>query len=106
MNHQKTYEFFPQEAVDEWVRTKLSKYYKVSDVATLVLREDETAPEVIVKFAELAKALKLPVTTDGYGTLKIQRAVPMDQQRKSAAEEMQRAHERGQIDDEGHTVES
>jgi hypothetical protein len=96
------YDFFPPEAVDEWVRTRLSDYYKYDDIASLTVK-GETAPEVLVKFAELAKALKLPVMASDYGNaLYVKRPKSAEEQRKLAVEAMRAAHEHGEIDDSGH----
>ena len=104
MSTDKKHDFFPAEAVDEWTRTRLSDYYLWDDVASLNVGQDVSA-EVLAAFANLAKVLKLGVGTGRYGgsTLTIRRLKPMDELRKRAAEEMQLAYERGEIDENGHS---
>ncbi len=103
MKHNESYEFFPPAAVDNWVRTRLTNYYKWDYVASLITRGEPVAPEVVTAFANLAKAMKLPVSTD-YQTMYIKREKPMEYQRREAEQQMRRAYEKGEIDASGNTV--
>jgi hypothetical protein len=104
MNHKESYDFFQVEAVDEWVRTRLSDYTKFKTLASLSL-EGEIQPAVLVKFAELAKTLGMPIMTEDYGkTLYVKKLRPVEELRRDAVGEMRRAHERGEIDDNGHAI--
>ncbi|HEY1700742.1 MAG TPA: hypothetical protein VGG75_13600 [Trebonia sp.] len=102
MSHKAAYDFFPPEAVDEWVRTKLATYFRATDVASLNLGESEVAPAVLIKFAELAKTMGLLIRTN-YQTLYIRQPRSLQDQRDSAIGEMRMAYERGEIDAFGHT---
>lgn len=103
MNHQESYEFFPPEAVDEWVRTKMSDYSLNMSVATLDIGETGMAPAVLTKFAALALELKGEVSAT-YQSLAVKKRRPEKDIREAAIREMRGAMERGEIDEKGHAA--
>jgi hypothetical protein len=89
-----TAELFSGEQILEAIAA-LQDYYKYEDVASL--KSGTYEPEALEAFAKLARVLKLPVSGQ-YGGLTIRRELPIEQQRKSALEELQRKAERGDIE--------
>lgn len=76
----------------------LADYEVFSDVASLNLDGGEMPPEVIIAFANLAKALKLSVGSKYSGTLFIRRRKPASELRGLAVERLQRQCEAGEIE--------
>lgn len=77
---------FTQNQIDEAV-SKLSDYRKYDDVVVFNSAEQQIPAGAMAAFADLAKALKLPVVTQ-YGNLFIKREISLDRKQKLAIQDL------------------